>query len=152
MSGWSSIHEALDQFARASGLEKKSDHWYRHGDGVVAVTGVQKSQYGSQYYVNQGFWLSRLDATRYPRATNCHIILRLEGLAPNQRAEIAELFDLERDIPEESRINRIVDLLNRRLLPVISRGQSVAGLRDMMADGTLSSAAIRGGALQELRP
>ena len=138
------VHEALERFGCAAGLEKKSGAWYRHGDEVIAVSDLQKSQYGPQYYFNQGFWLRELGEERYPKPLKCHISLRLETLVPEERHRIACLLDLGRQVPDEKRIDEIVALLNDRILPVIERGSSLAGLREMVDDGTLASAAIRG--------
>lgn len=138
------IHEALERFGRPVGMEKKSGVWYRRSDEVIAVSDLQKSQYGPQYYFSQGFWLRALGDERYPRgSTRCHISLRLETLIPQERRRIARLLDLEYEIADEERIEELVALLNERMLPVIVCGVSLVGLRAMVDDGTLANAAIR---------
>jgi hypothetical protein len=144
------VQEALERFGRQAGMEKKSGVWYRRSDEVIAVSDLQKSQYGPQYYVNQGFWLRALGDELYPKGSRCHISLRLETLVPEERHRIARLLDLEYEIADEQRIEELVALLNERMLPVIERGDSLAGLRAMVDDGTLGSAAIRGPAQQAL--
>lgn len=150
MSKRSVIHEGLERFARAAGMEKKSGTWYRQGDEVVAVVDLQKSQYGQQYYLNLGFWLRELGADRYPKGLRCHISVRLETLAPEERHRIARLLDLDHEIPDEQRVDELVALLNERTLPLIERGSSVVGLRALVDEGALRAAAIRGPAQQVL--
>jgi hypothetical protein len=145
----SPIHEALDRFGRDLGLEKKSGAWYRLCEEVIAVVDLQKSQYGASYYVNLGFWLRALGEERYPKGARCHIAVRLENLAPDERQGITRLLDLDHEMPDEQRIDELIALFKERLLPVIEQGSTLAGLRVMIDDGTLSSAAIRGPA-QEL--
>jgi hypothetical protein len=91
-----------------------------------------------------------LGEERYPQGSRCHISLRLETLVPEERHRIGQLLDLEHEIEDADRIEELVALLNERMLPVIERGSSLAGLRAMVDDGTLASAAIRGPAQQTL--
>src|SRR5687768_16875283 len=100
--------------------------WYRRSDEVIAVSGLQKSQYGRQYYFNQGFWLREISDDRHPQVDACHIRLRLETLLPDERHRIASLLDLEQEMIDVQRIEEIVALLEDRLLPIIERGDSLA--------------------------
>jgi hypothetical protein len=150
MSASPVIQKAMNQFGRRAGLEKKSGAWYRRTDDLIAISKLQKSQYGPQYYVNQGFWLRQLGDERYPKESRWHITIRLETLAPDERDRIGRLLDLEHEMPDEQRVEELVALLEERLLPVIERGGSLAGLRRMIEDGTLAGAAIRGPAQQAL--
>ena len=150
MSERNVIQRAFDEFGRDAGFEKKSGSWYRRGDEVIAVSNLQKSQYGPRYYVNQGFWLRQLDEERYPTPNKCHVQLRLERLLPAAEQRINELFDLVHEMSDERRMVELRALLDDGLLPLIERGSSVAGLRAMDADGSLRGAGIRGPAQQVL--
>jgi hypothetical protein len=150
MSARNVVQEALERFGRQAGLEKKSGAWYRRADEVIAVSDLQKSQYGPQYYFHQGFWLRALGGETYPKAWRCHIGLRLETLVTEERHRIAQLLDLEYEIADDDRIKELVALLSHRMLPVIERGGSIAGLRAMVDDKTLATAAIQGPAQQLL--
>lgn len=132
------------------GMEKRGGAWYGRGDGVVAITDLQRSQYGPKFYLNQGFWLNALGDDRYPKSARSHISIRLETLAQDVRGEIERLLDLESCMPDDVRLDRIVAVLEERLKPVLDRGQSLEGLRSMVEDGTLKAAAIRGSAQQLL--
>jgi len=120
------------------------------GEDVVAVSNLQKSQYGQQYYFNQAFWLRKLGDETFPKENKCHIRSRLGTLCPEEASHIEELLDLDYDMPEELRIEELLTLLDQRLLPLIEAGSSIAGLRRLFDQGALNGAAIRGPAQQAL--
>jgi hypothetical protein len=145
------VQEAIDQFGREVGAEKKSGAWYRRSDEVIAISQLQKSQYGPAYYLNQAFWLRPLGDERYPKEHRSHIRTRLEGLLPDQEERIRHLLDLEHRMPDDERLRELKSLLLDRLLPLLERGSSIDGLRSMLDDGTLAGAAVTGDALRVLR-
>jgi hypothetical protein len=144
------VQQAFDRFGQEAGFEKRSGSWYRHGEEVISISNLQKSQYGAQYYVNQGFWLRQLADVRYPKSNEAHIATRLEDLMLDAEEEIGMLLDLERELPDQQRIDELNALLNQRLLPLIERGGSIAGLRSMVDGGTLAGAGISGPAQEAL--
>jgi hypothetical protein len=144
MSERNLVQRAFDEFGRAAQFEKKSGSWYGRSDEVIAVSNLQKSQYGPRYYFNQGFFLRQLDEELYPKPNKCHVQLRLDGLIPAAEERIAELFDLEREMSDDQRMRELRVLLDEELLPVIERGSTVDGLRSMLADGSLAQAGITG--------
>jgi hypothetical protein len=150
MSTRNAVQQAFDEFGREAHFEKRSGSWYRHGEEVIAVLNLQKSQYGPQYYVNQAFWLRQLGDDRYPKEHKCHLRLRLEDVLPEAEAETRRLLDLEQPLPEEQRIEALLRLLRERLRPVIERAGSLDGLRSLRAEGAFAGAAVTGPAQQVL--
>jgi Domain of unknown function (DUF4304) len=151
MSKRNAVQRAFDQFGKEAGLEKKSGSWYGRSDEVISISNLQKSQYGPQYYFNQAFWLRQLGDERFPKENKSHIRARLGSLLPPADSErLEELLDLEYELPDEQRVNELVTWLGDRLLPLIERGSSVAGLRSMIDDGTFVHAGIRGPAQEVL--
>lgn len=150
MSERDAVQQAFDRFGKEAGFEKKSGSWYWRGDEVIAVSNLQKSQYGPQYYLNQGYWLTQFGHERFPKEHKCHIRVRLGSLLPNESSRIEELLDLDREMPDEQRIEALVALLRGRLLPLIERGSSVAGLRALLDEGAFKAAGIRGPAQEAL--
>lgn len=150
MSERNAVQQAFDRFGEEAGFEKKSGSWYRRSDEVISIFNLQKSQYGPQYYLNQGFWLRALDDERYPKSNQAHIVSRLEDLVPEIEQRVGDLLDLDCEVPDEQRIEELVALLSEHLLPLIERGDSLAGLRSMVDDGTFAGAGIRGPAQQAL--
>ena len=149
MARRAAVHEGLERFGRAAGLEKHSGRWYRRTDETVAVSELQKSEYGPQYYFNQAFWLLCVGDTDYPLERLCHVRFRL-GALTGDRKSIDDLLDLEVEMDDEERAERIKEVLSRYLLPVIERGGTVEGLRAMVEDGTLDESLIHRDAMGPL--
>jgi hypothetical protein len=152
MSQRNAVQEAFDRFGREAGLETKGGSWYGRSKEVVAVSNLQKSQYGPQYYWNQGFWLPALGDEGYPKVNRCHIFARLEDLLPDVEGRIRSLLDLEYELDADTRIEDLSLLLRGRLLPLIDRASSLAGLRSLFAEGVFARAAIMGPAHEALAP
>jgi Domain of unknown function (DUF4304) len=150
MSERNAVQRGFDRFGQEAGFEKKSGSWYRRGDEVISISNLQKSQFGAQYFFNQGFWLRQLDDEPFPKSNVAHIAARIEDLLPEVEERVGELLDLEFEMPEEQRVDELVGLLNEHLLPLIERGGSIAGLRSMVDDGTFVAAGIRGPAQEAL--
>jgi hypothetical protein len=150
MSERNAVQRAFDQFGKEAGFEKKSGSWYRRGDEVISISNLQKSQYGLQYYFNQGFWLRVIDDEKFPKSNHAHIVTRLEDLIPDAEQRITQLLDLDYELAEDDRINELVTLLQERLFPLIERGSTVAGLRSMVDEGVFVGAGIRGPAQEAL--
>jgi Domain of unknown function (DUF4304) len=144
------VQLAFDQFGKEAGFEKKSGSWYRRADEVISVSNLQKSQYGSQYYFNQAFWLRQFGDERSPKENKCHIRARLGSLLPDQAGAVERLLDLDHQMPDEQRIEQLVGLLREQLLPIIERGETVAGLRGLLDEGAFKAAGIRGPAQEAL--
>ncbi|MEY2430377.1 MAG: hypothetical protein QOC92_102 [Acidimicrobiaceae bacterium] len=143
---------AFDRFGREAGFEKKGGSWYRCSDEVVAVSNLQKSQYGPQYYWNQGFWLRELGGEDYPKVNRCHIFARLEDLLPDVEGSLRNLLDLEYELDADARIEELSSLLRARLLPLIDRASSLAGVCALLGEGVFARAAIMGPAQEALAP
>lgn len=150
MSERNAVQQAFDGWGRVAGMEKKSGSWYRIGDEVISVTNLQKSQYGPSYYVNQAFWLRQLGDELYPKDNKCHIRLRLGSLLGEGSDRLEHLLDMDYLMDDSDRIQELTGILNGRLLPVIERGSSLAGLRSLLDEGVFKAAGIRGPAQQLL--
>lgn len=151
MSERNAVERAFDQFGKGAGFEKRSGSWYGRSDEVISISNVQKSQYGAQYYVNQAFWLRQLGDEHFPKEYESHIRARSGSLLPPADSErLQQLLDLDYELPDEHRVDELVTRLRERLLPLIERGTSVAGLRSMLDDGTFTHALIRGPAQEVL--
>lgn len=144
MSERNIIQQTFDEFGREARFEKKSGSWYGRSEEVIAVSNLQKSQYGSRYFINQGFWLIHVDDERYPKPNKLHIQARLGALLPTKESRIDELLDLEYEMTDDQRRRELQTLLTDELLPLVKRGSTVEGLRAMVADGTFRRAGIGG--------
>jgi hypothetical protein len=143
------IQEAFDAWGRACSFRKRSGSWYNHADDVISVTNLQRSQYGSVYYINQGFWLPSLGEVDFPKDHQCHIRARLGGLLDKGADRLEQLLNLDHSMTESDRAVELTEVLNNDLFPVIRRAQTISGLRAMLSEGRFRAAGIRGPA-QEL--
>lgn len=150
MSERNAVQQAFDNWGRQSGFEKKSGSWYCSTDEVISVSNLQKSQYGPSYYFNQAFWLRELGTERYPKEHKCHIRLRLGSLLGAGHERLDQLLNLDYPISDASRSEEFAGILDEKLLPVIVRASSVAGLRLLLNEGAFKAAGIRGPALRIL--
>ena len=135
------VQMAYDAFGKGAGMTKHSGSWYRSTSDLVTVVNLQKSQYGSSYYLNVGWWLQALGTVKFPKENELHVRTRLEALVPDRTAEIAGLLNLER--PVADRTDRLRDMLHAELLPILNSTQTVEGLRVLRRLGKLNDAAIR---------
>lgn len=142
MNGRDQIQQTVDRFCRSQGFEKKHGTWYSHAPEVIALTNLQKSQYGRQYYLNQAFWLNELGAAKYPKEWDCHVRSRLELLAPDAVQTLRRVLDLDSPISDEDRDHELWKLLESRLLPNLDRARSAAGLRDLITDWPSGAALV----------
>jgi hypothetical protein len=150
MTERNAVQLAFDSFGSESGFEKKSGSWYHRSNDVTAVSNLQKSQYGPQYYFNQGFWLRSLGDEPFPKENKCHIRARLESLVPEETIGIDHLLDLAFEMPDQQRTKELTDLLRHRLLPLIELGSTIVGLRSLFDEGAFKAAGVRGPALKLL--
>jgi hypothetical protein len=147
MAERNSIQLAFDAFGKRAGMQKQSGTWYRSADDVTQAMNLQKSQYGPSYYINVGWWLRALGDVKFPKDNQWHIGIRLDSLAANRAEELKVLLDLDSGLGETERGQRLHDLLDSELRPVLDRTLSVDGLRALRGEGRLKAAAVRGPAI-----
>jgi hypothetical protein len=133
------------------GMTKRAGSWYRHDVEVITVLRLQKSIYSGQHYLNVAFWLVELGQARAPKDTQCHIRVRLDSLLMDERETIGMLLDAEADTPPLVREERLKELLEGRLKPVLETMSTIAGIRALEAQGVLAHAAIRAEAISIIR-
>lgn len=69
--------------------------------------------------------------------------IRLDSLVANRAEELKVLLDLDSGLGETERGQRLHDLLDSELRPVLDRTLSVDGLRALRGEGRLKAAAVR---------
>src|SRR5690349_18200872 len=117
MSERNVIQTTFDGFGKESGCAKKSGSWYRRSDETIVVLNLQKSNYGTAYYVNVALWLLALGEVDAPKENKCHVRTRLDDLVPSgTQGRLTELLDLETPIDEATRRDELFGLLGEHLL------------------------------------
>jgi hypothetical protein len=77
------------------GFKKKDARlWLRQKDDCWNLVGLQKSNWGNQFYINLGVWLPALNPNPRPRIQDCHIQVRLDGVASND-TELERVLNFE---------------------------------------------------------
>lgn len=143
------VQSTVDAYAKSRGFVKNSGSWYLKREDVILVLNLQKSNYGRQYFLNIGMWLTALGMDEQPKEQHCHIRSRLSRLASDAaRAEAlldADKLEVEADGPTQ---------LNRELAaaidPLISLSASTAGLAGDAGAEFLSRALVTGSAQRAL--
>ena|SRR2546430_17331722 len=147
MADRNAVQQTFDDFGKGSGMLKQSGTWYRTTDDVTQAMNLQKSQYGPRYYVNVGWWLRALGDVTFPKENQWHIGIRLDSLAANRADEINELMNLDSPIAVAERTQRLGELLESELRPLLDGTASVESLRALRREGRLKSAAVKGPAI-----
>jgi hypothetical protein len=137
------IHVAFDRFGRDAGMELRGRAWFLRTDEVIVTCDLQKSQYSPLYYLNVGYYLRSEGPETHPKSHTCHITYRAGELIGRERA-FDELLDLENRIDDETRSIQLYSPLNTELAPRIHCGSTIAGLRAMLADGSITHHYLRG--------
>jgi len=63
---------------KSAGFKKTRNTWHRGSSDGVCVFNIQASQFGSEYYLNVGFYIGALGSLEKPPEYKCHIRERLE--------------------------------------------------------------------------
>jgi hypothetical protein len=124
------VRSTFEEFARASGLQRKAKSWYQRTDETLVVLTLTRAPYGRQYFLAVGIVLRALDADENPKQKHCQLQGRLDRLMPaavEHRAN--DLFDLEFAIDRGARREELLALLRSVLTPVVEASATLDGLR-----------------------
>lgn len=114
--------EALERELSQRRFGKKGTSWYRQADGALQMVDLQKSSYGSQFFINLCCVPSGMvvDGMPTPKEHRCPVRIRLTSAFPESRSYIDEAFDLERHtLTASKRENRISDIVTRMVIPFL---------------------------------
>jgi hypothetical protein len=110
------VERAVAGLLKPLGFKKMRATWRRSSAETVLVLNVQKSDFGATLYVNLGVYLRQLGAETTPPEYRCHIRTRLDGLCEDGSA-LVEALDLESELLDTERQQRVVDVIVQRGLP-----------------------------------
>jgi len=68
----------LSPILKSAGFKKSRTTWHRSSPEGVCVFSIQSSQYGSEFYLNIGFYINALGNIEKPPEYKCHIRERLD--------------------------------------------------------------------------
>ena len=115
--------------------DRSPGNWFRSSDEVVQVVNLQKSRWGTQYYINYGIWFRSLGKTTRPREAQCHIRLRLSDVRPRLKGKLERLLDLDPEVPD--RRKALAKMLAKYLVPLADSCLTVKGIKKLLATGRL---------------
>ncbi|MBN9257906.1 MAG: hypothetical protein BGO93_12305 [Mesorhizobium sp. 65-26] len=99
------IVEALVETASRHGFRGvRATNFYREWPETICLLNLQKSSWGSQFYMNAAVWFKRLGAERRPKEYNCHIRWRVNSqMEDNQAKAFTQALNLEYALPGDQR-------------------------------------------------
>ena len=87
--------EIIAPLLESKNFKKKDARlWLRQKADCWNLVGLQKSDWGNQFFINLGIWLPVLNPNPRPRVQNCHIQVRLNRVASND-AGLERVLDFE---------------------------------------------------------
>ncbi|MGM9473293.1 DUF4304 domain-containing protein [Pseudarthrobacter sp. YS3] len=138
------IQTTFDAFMESAGFSKKSGSWYRTSLDVITVVQLQKSQYGLQHYVNIALWLRPLGEATAPKEQVCHVRTRLSRLIGNEEAQLEALLDLDVQMSDGERAEKLRSFLNVHMRPALEAVASLDSLRDGAGRKVVAASLVRG--------
>jgi len=126
------LHGAIAEAAAPAGFRKKGSSWYCEEVDATLVLSPQKSQYGSQYFLNLGIYWRRLGEKSAPKEEECHIRGRISSVLPDELGQQVERsLDFEdSSISDEERRGAVRDALAQYAIPMLKRCSTTEGLRE----------------------
>ncbi len=85
---------SVSPLLKSEGFKKSRTTWHKGSSEGIYVFNIQASQFGPEYYLNVGFYISALGSIEKPPEYKCHIRerLNLTGNADNLFQEIQRWF------------------------------------------------------------
>ncbi len=121
---------------RPVGFARKGSAWYLQNEKIIAVVNLQKSEFGTLYFLNIGFWLREIEDIHNPKVERCHVQARAEGIWKCGRPSIADLLDLENSFTDDaSRLVLLRQFVREQFVPFVRSGSTVSGLKSLLTDG-----------------
>ena len=123
------------------GFQKKGLVWCRRGDETLFSFELQKSQYGSRYYVNVGVFFLSLGSAEHVPPHRCHFYGRFGSWSASEALDFESRFPRERE-------EVVREFKTRELLPAADGCGTAGGAAAFFRSGLLSVPLV----LPEARP
>ena len=121
--------KALAPVFKVDGFTKTGCSWHKRCAELIQVFNIQHSQWGNQFYLNIGIYLTELGKETKPAEYRCHIRCRVEELLPGVNLrDLATLLDFDASIDLSARYEQVGALITRELLPWFSSNSTKAGV------------------------
>lgn len=114
----------------------RNSNWYKDFAEIIHVIGLQKSQWGAQYYLEGGIWLKIFGPDERPKHYECHVTLRLAPESNLDTEDIESALNEEEyyrmDFEERERI--VNATLRRAEIEFFNRAKTVDDLREYLGN------------------
>lgn len=125
------LQEVISEAAVPAGFRKKGSSWYCEERDAILVINPQKSQYGSQCFLNLGIYWRTLGEKTAPKEEECHVRGRIASVLPaDSSKQLDRSLDFEdSSIDDEARRAVLRDALSNHAIPLLKRCSTSEGLR-----------------------
>jgi hypothetical protein len=120
----------ITKILRPSGFKREGATWRRRLAEVTQVLSLQKSKWGSQYYVNVGILIRALDDISRPKPQQCHLLGRPAMILGKGNPEDF-VIDLEKGV-QNNNVETVEDIRDA----FFSECVSLAGIRRFLRKKT----------------
>jgi hypothetical protein len=126
----------FNQIARAHGFEKAYSGWFKESDECIAVLDLQKSNYSDYYYLNIKLFVQGMFGNEYRKSKD--LVKRdIGNIFERQPGEYHDVFDFETPMDDEKRINRLEALFIHHIDPLIEKGSTKEGIKELGREGRI---------------
>lgn len=121
--------EFVNSYLKPLGFQRKDKTWYKENPETITVFALQRSRWGDIYYANLCVNFRGLSEEKRPKFYKCHSCIRAENFGENT----VEYLDLEKDIDENIRKQRIEQLLDKSL-SILNKMATEAGFKEQLKE------------------
>jgi hypothetical protein len=127
--------QLLAPLLKSAGFKKKATTWRRqHADGIHVVN-VQGSQWGPEYYLNLGFYISALGSEPEPTEYRCHVRTRV---AEPDREAVPLVAEFEAWFGSNGAVKELCGLLTDKKPPLMLSGVALDYLEQLCESQAMS--------------
>lgn len=104
--------------------------WYKESNETIVVLELQKSNYGNYYELNIKIYIQGVFEKKY--SINKNLLKNDIGdIFKRQPLEFNSILDLDNSIEDENRLEQLEKLFNNFIMPLVNKGLSRNGIRDL---------------------
>ncbi|TPN34708.1 DUF4304 domain-containing protein [Mesorhizobium sp. B2-3-3] len=120
------IVQALTETAGRYGFRgSRATNYYREWPETICLLNLQKSAWGSQFYLNAAVWFTRFGPERRPKEHQCHVRWRVDSQMGDERSKtLMQALNLEYPLPDNQRLSAIKEGVDAHGFGLLSRCDS----------------------------
>jgi hypothetical protein len=136
------IEKLVDSVLKPSGFAKKGQKWHRVSPETVCRVTLQKSR--NQYYLDMDVSVLRLNPLGQTGEPVWHIIGRMFSPSIEEKIEWEKCLNVSKEfVSGKPREQRLLEILQERIVPLVQAFQSVDGIKEVLFSGQLRGMGVR---------